>query len=114
MKCLAHVNSDSEKKRAQLPLYQISWNIYITDSNRLFSNFTKAFQILFKTPNKTVPYPEDYILEMENPGLISMLSTKFPGIVPDDAIIFKCHISELCRNWNFALLLLRCVRPFFT
>ena len=58
-----------------------------------------------------MPYAEDYILEMGNTELVSMSSTKFLGIVPDDTINFKCHISELCQKLNFALLLLHCVRP---
>ena len=44
------------------PLLLKSNLIYIEKwclSNRLILNFTKTFQILFKTPNKTVPYPED-------------------------------------------------------
>ena len=97
------------------PLLLKSNLIYIEKwclSNRLILNFTKTFQILFKTPNKTVPYPEDYILEMGNTELLSMPSTKFLGIVLDDAINFKCHISELCRKLNYALLLLRCARQF--
>ena len=61
-----------------------------------------------QTPNIN----KDYILEMGNTELVSMPSTKFLGIVLDDAINFKCHISELCRKLNFALLLLRCARPF--
>ena len=58
-----------------------------------------------------MPYPEDYILEMGNTELVSMPSTKFLGIVPNDTINFKCHISELCQKLNFALLLLHCARP---
>ena len=81
-------------------------------ANRLILNFTKTFQILFKAPNKTVPYPENYILDMGNTQLMSKPSTKFLGIFLDDAITFKCHISELCRKLNFSLLLMRCARPY--
>ena len=74
------------------PLVLKSNLIYIEKwflSNRLILNFTKTFKILFKTPNKTVPYPEDYILEMGNTELVSMPSTKFLGIVLDDAVNFQ-------------------------
>ena len=81
-------------------------------ANRLILNSTKTFQILFKAPNKTVPYPENYILDMGNTQLMSKPSTKFLGIFLDDAITFKCHISELCRKLNFSLLLMRCARPY--
>mgnify|MGYP001804967024 CR=1 FL=1 len=59
-----------------------------------------------QTPNIN----KDCILEMGNTELVSMPSTKFLGIVLDDAINFKCHISELRRKLNFAIL--RCARPF--
>lgn len=49
---------------------------------------------------------------MGNTQLMSKPSTKFLGIFLDDAITFKCHISELCRKLNFSLLLMRCARPY--
>ena len=39
--------------------------------NRLILNYTKTFQILFKTQNKLVPNPENFILEMGNSQLVS-------------------------------------------
>ena len=81
-------------------------------ANRLILNYTKTFQILFKTPNKIVPNTENYILEMGKNQLVSKPSTKFLGIYLDNAITFKCHISELCQKLNFILLLMRCARPY--
>ena len=81
-------------------------------ANRLILKCTKTFQILFKTQNKLVPNPGNFILEMGKNQLVSKPSTKFLGIYLDNAIKFKCHISELCQKLNFILLLVRCARPY--
>ena len=58
-----------------------------------------------QTPNIN----KDYIVEMGNTEFVSMTSTKFLGIVLDDAINFKCHSLNCVENKT--LLYFYCVVP---
>ena len=78
-----------------------------------FKTLQKTFQILFKTPNKTVPYPEDYILEMGNTEFVSMPSTKFLGIVLDDAINFQVPYFWTVSKIEFCSTFITLLKIFF-
>ena len=81
-------------------------------ANRLILNYTKTFQVVFKAPNKQITNPEDFKLELGNQELETKNYTKFLGIQLDSQILFREHVSEVCRKLNFVLLLMRCIRPY--
>lgn len=82
-------------------------------SNKLILNYTKTFQVIFKSQNKQILDPEQYQLKLGNQVLETKNSTKFLGIHLDESIIFKTHILEVCRKLNYILFLMRSVRPYF-
>ena len=81
-------------------------------TNRLILNTSKTFQVIFKAPNKNTKTPENYVLDLHGEELVIKDSTKFLGIEIDSSIIFKQHISQLCKKLNFVLLIMRSIRPY--
>ena len=81
-------------------------------ANRLIWNYTKTFQVVFKAPNKQISNPEHFKLKLGNHELETKVCTKFLGIELDSQILFREHVSEVCRKLNFVLLLMRCIRPY--
>ena len=76
-------------------------------------NYTKTFQVIFKSQNKQIVDPEQYQIKLGNQVLETKNSTKFLSIHLDESIIFKTHILEVCRKLNYILFLMRSVRPYF-
>ena len=58
-------------------------------SNKLISNYTKTFQVIFISLNEKIINPDDYILELGDRQLETISSTKFLGINLDNNLIFK-------------------------
>ena len=81
-------------------------------SNKLILNYTKTYAVIFKSPNKKIINPDDYLLELGNRELKTIPCTIFLGITLDNNLIFKSHIVEICRKLNFILFLMRRVRPY--
>ena len=73
-------------------------------------NLLKTFQVIFKAPNKRF-ISTDYEVQLGNHQLCSKNSTNFLGIEIDDNLIFNKHITEICKKFNFILLLMRSIRP---
>ena len=67
-------------------------------SNKQMSNYTKTFQVIFKSPNMKIINPDDYIFELGDRQLETTPCTKFLGINLDNNLIFKSHIVEVCRK----------------
>ena len=57
-------------------------------SNKLILNYTKTFQVIFKSNNKQILDPEQHQIKLGNQVLVTQNSTKFLGIHLDESIIF--------------------------
>ena len=68
--------------------------------------------MIFKSPNKKVINPDDYILELGDRKPETIPCTKFLGINLDNNLIFKSNFVEVNRKLNFILFLMRSVRPY--
>ena len=109
-------------------LYADDTNIFCTDpevlsqelnkienwclANKLVLNYTKTFQVIFKSPRKAI-CAEEHIVKLSTHTLELKNETKFLGIVLDSNITFKSHINDLCRKLNLVVLMMRAVRPYF-
>ena len=56
-------------------------------ANKLILNYTKTFQVIFKSPNKKITNLDDYELELGNQKLEIKPCTKFLAIQLDSNII---------------------------
>ena len=81
-------------------------------SNRLILNYTKTFQIVFKSPKKQIDL-SNFQINMSSQILEIKNETKFLGVILDENITFKQHIKELCRKLNLILIMMRAIRPYF-
>ena len=109
-------------------LYADDTNIFCTDpevlsqelnkienrclANNLVLNYTKTFQVIFKSPRKAI-CAEEHIVKLSTHTLELKNETKFLGIVLDSNITFKSHTNDLCRKLNLVVLMMRAVRPYF-
>ena len=82
-------------------------------AHKLILNYTKTFQVIFKSPQKKITNLADsYELELRNQKLEIKPCTKFLGIQLDSNIIFQYHILDVCRKLNYILFLMRSIRPY--
>ena len=81
-------------------------------ANRLILNYSKTFQVIFKSHNKEISYP-NYEIQLNCKTLEMKQITKFLGIILDSNIAFKEHISELCRKLKLVMIMMRAIRHYF-
>ena len=81
-------------------------------ASKLILHYTKTFQVVVKAPNEKILNPEEIELTLGNYRLGVKICTTFLGIHKDSQILFREHVSEVIRKLNFALLLMRCTKPY--
>ena len=94
-------------------LYADDTNIFCTDpevlsqelnkienwclANKLVLNYTKTFQVIFKSPGKAI-CAEEHVVRLSTHTLELKNKTKFLGIVLDSKITFKSHSMIYAEN----------------
>ena len=81
-------------------------------SNRLILNYTKTFQIVFKSFKKQIDL-SNFQINMSSQILEIKSETKFLGVILDKNIAFKLHIKELCLKLNLILIMMCAIQPYF-
>ena len=107
---LLHIN-DSLKKLNKLLNADLKSLCNWLKANKIALNVAKTELVVFKHPNKNIPY-NNIKLKIDGKKIIPSSSVKYLGVIIDEHLTFKNHINELAAKLRRSIGMLSKLRHY--